>query len=354
MLEDSNSPILITSKELVAKEVESNLQAKVLDIHNIDLSEDKQLKLEINISPDDPAYVIYTSGSTGKPKGVIIKHISLINICMWHIKEFNVTENDNCTKYAGVAFDASVWEIFPTILAGASLHIIPDEIKLNLGQLNNYYNNNQITVSFLPTQFAEIFMRTDIKHLKTLLIGGDKLKNYLPQKYNIVNAYGPTETTILATTFRVDKKYDNIPIGKPVSNYKVYIVDNSNKLKPIGFSGEICISGIGLAKGYLNREQLTKEKFITNPFATEEQGKNGYDRLYKTGDLGRWLPDGNIEFLGRKDFQVKVRGYRIELGEIENKIKSCAYIRGNTVIARTSSDGQKYLCAFYTKKEDLT
>ncbi len=352
MLDDSNSPILITTKELLTDKIKSSLKAEILDINNTDLSENVP-ELEIKITPNDIAYVIYTSGSTGKPKGVMIRHTSLVNLCMWSIKEFNITENDNCTKYLGVAFDASVQEIFPTILGGAALHIIQEEMKLNLEYLSSYYNDNRITISTLPTQFAEIFMTTNTPYLKSLVIGGDKLKTYIHKNYDIINAYGPTEATVSTTVFRVDKKYDNIPIGKPISNYKVYIIDNKNKLRPIGFPGEICISGIALAKGYLNREQLTKEKFILNPFATEEQKKNGYDRLYKTGDLGRWLPDGNIEFLGRIDFQVKIRGYRIELGEIENKIKACPYIKENTVIARTSTDGQKYLCAFYTKKEDF-
>ncbi len=353
MLIDSSSKILITSKSLIPNNNYINFKAEILYLNDTDLLNKNSANINTIISPDDLAYLIYTSGSTGKPKGVMIKHTSLVNLCMWHINEFNVTENDNCTKYAGVAFDASVWEIFPTLFAGATLHVIPEDIKLNIGLLNEYYNKNKISISFLPTQFAEIFMTTDTPYLKTLLIGGDKLKNFVPKPYSIINAYGPTEATILATMFYVDKKYGNIPIGKPISNYKIYIVDDKNNLKPIGFSGEICISGIGLAEGYLNRKELTKEKFLQNPFATDEQKILGYDRLYRTGDLGRWLPDGNIEYLGRSDFQVKIRGYRIEVGEIENKIKAFSYIKENAVIARTSKNEQKYLCAFYTKKENF-
>ena len=353
MLKDSNSKIIITSKNMLPEGKKDKFGVEVLYVEDFKSYDKHFTNLDRTAEPDNLAYVIYTSGSTGKPKGVMIENRSLINLCTWHIREFNVTSEDNCTKYAGVAFDASVWEIFPPLFAGASLHIISKDIKLDVEKLNKYYNENNITVSFLPTQFAEMFMAADNHSLKTMLIGGDKLKQYTPKKYSLINAYGPTEATILATTFKVDKFYDNIPIGKPASNYKVYVIDKEMKLCPIGTPGELCISGVALARGYLNRQELSAEKFIPNPFATDDEKSNGYDRLYKTGDLSQWLPDGNVEFLGRIDFQVKIRGFRIELGEIETKLVGIPSIEDVAVLAHDDPFGNKYLCGYYISKTDL-
>ncbi|MGB7605328.1 MAG: condensation domain-containing protein, partial [Lutisporaceae bacterium] len=274
-----------------------------------------------------------------KPKGVMIEHSSLINLCKWHIDYYEVTEKDNSTKYAGFGFDASVLEIFPYIITGAAIHIIDEEIKLDVEKLNEYYNENNITISFLPTQICEQFMKIENKTLRYLLAGGDKLRYFEGKNYKVVDNYGPTENTVVTTSFVVDKEYENIPIGKPISNTQIYIINKENKLQPIGIPGELCIAGDGIARGYLNREELTAEKFIENPFAEGQ-------KLYKTGDLARWLPDGNVEFLGRIDNQVKVRGYRIELGEIENQLLSHSDIKEAIVIARDDKDNNKYLCGY--------
>ncbi len=343
MIEDSKTRILLTDfqpTEIVSENTELIL------LKNEELYKGENTNLKIINTPSDTAYIIYTSGSTGKPKGVMIEHSSLVNMCKWNIGYYEVTEKDNITKYAGFGFDASVPEIFPAIITGAAIHVIDEEIKLDLEKLNEYYNENNITISFLPTQISEQFMKLDNNSLKYLLAAGDKLRYFEGKSYKVVNNYGPTENTVVTTSFIVDKEYDNIPIGKPISNTQVYIINKENKLQPIGVPGELCIAGESLAKGYLNREELTAEKFIENPF---EEGQ----RLYKTGDLARWLSDGNIEFLGRIDNQVKIRGYRIELGEIESQLLKYEGIREAIVIAKEAEEN-KYLCSYITGDREFT
>jgi amino acid adenylation domain-containing protein/non-ribosomal peptide synthase protein (TIGR01720 family) len=344
MLEDSNTSILLTSSSLSGK---VNFRGEILPmedgaVYNPDSSNPEKVN-----QPSHLAYVIYTSGSTGKPKGVMIEHKSLVNLCKWHIDYYNVTGVDRSTKYAGFGFDASVWEIFPYMLAGASIHIIPDDIKLDVRKLNDYFEKNDISISFLPTQLCQQFMEIKNRSLRKLLTGGDKLSSYTKQDYELVNNYGPTENTVVTASFKVDGNNGNLPIGKPVYNNRVYIIDRYNHLQPVGTAGELCISGDSLARGYLNRPELTAEKFVDNPFLPEE-------RMYRTGDLARWLPDGNIEFLGRIDHQVKIRGFRIELGEIETRLLKYASIKEAVVMAREETQDSKYLCAYIVGEKEIT
>ncbi|MGB7604680.1 MAG: condensation domain-containing protein, partial [Lutisporaceae bacterium] len=222
MIEDSKTRILLT--DFQPKDILSENTELIL-LKDEELYKGESTDLEIINTPKDIAYVIYTSGSTGKPKGVMIEHSSLINLCKWHIDYYEVTEKDNSTKYAGFGFDASVWEIFPYIITGAAIHIIDEEIKLDIEKLNEYYNKNDITISFLPTQICEQFMKQENKSLRCLLAGGDKLRYFEEKSYKVVNNYGPTENTVVTTSFVVDKEYDNIPIGKPIANTQIYIID---------------------------------------------------------------------------------------------------------------------------------
>ncbi len=337
ILEDTETEILLTQKHLMGV---LNFGGTVIDIENPDTYTGDTANLLANITPSSLAYIIYTSGSTGNPKGVMIEHGSLVNFSHGWMEFRNITPEDNSTKYAGFGFDASVLEIFPTLLAGATLHIIPDEMRLFPEELNEYYEKNHITISFLPTQFAEQFMKnTDNRSLRYLDTGGDKLRIFEKQNYSVINNYGPTEGTVCAASFVVEKQYGNIPIGKPFHSSNILILDKKNRLVPIGFPGELCIAGVSVARAYLNMPELTKEKFIANPYDPVE-------RLYKTGDLTRWLPDGNIEFLGRIDNQVKIRGFRIELGEIEKILLDFHHIKDVVVIDRDDSDGNKFLCAY--------
>ena len=326
--------------------------------------------------PTHLCYIIYTSGSTGRPKGTMIRHRSLVNLCYWHIHYYRLTEKDNVTQYAGIGFDASVWEIFPGLIVGAALHIIDSEIRLDIGALNDYFEQNRITVSFLPTPVCHQFMGQENRTLRKLLTGGDKLQYYIRRRYDLYNNYGPTENTVVTTSFLVETHKENIPIGRPIGNTRVYILSiDSLGLQPIGVAGELCIAGDGLSRGYLNRPELTTEKFDhdyqdyqdeKDP-ALRESSKirsEAYDPtnlthpltdspIYRTGDLARWLADGTIEFLGRADEQVKIRGFRIEPGEVQYRLQNHEKIKDAFVMARIGSRGEKYLCAYIVSDNTL-
>ena len=297
--------------------------------------------------PSGLAYVIYTSGSTGQPKGTLIEHRSLVNFCEWHCSHFRVTMEDRSSKYCSVGFDASILEIFPYLISGAAVYVIPEHIRLDAAELNGYFNRHGITISFLPTQLGEQFMKLPNRSLRVLMTGGEKLKTFHPQSYLVYNVYGPTENTIFTTTHLVKAPSDHIPIGKPLYNVRLYILDACGQPQPMGVPGELCISGIGLARGYLNRPQLIEEKFVAHPFREGE-------RLYRTGDLARWLPDGSVEYVGRLDHQVKIRGFRVETGEIEQRLRLHERVHDCIVIAREDDAGRAYLCAYVVSEVRLT
>lgn len=297
-------------------------------------------------TPDDPAYVIYTSGTTGKPKGVVITNRSLLNLCYWHNHVFQVTARDRASKYAGVGFDASIWEIFPYLLAGAHLFIVPPEIRHDLVQLCDFFNNHRISIAFLPTQVYEQFREFSCPTLKVMLTGGDRLTKFTPNSYQLFNNYGPTENTVVSTSCLVNQESASIPIGKPIHNVKAYVLDEGNNLLPIGAKGELFLAGANLAQGYINLEELTTEKFLDNPFMPGE-------KMYRTGDEVRWLENGNLEFCGRKDGQIKLRGYRIETAEIELALKRIPEVTDAALVLKTDSNGDQYLCAFVTSEQKL-
>lgn len=338
--------IIYIDKSLQGKQSKTVHKYKYQHDLNI-LSKFSSSNPSVKVLPENLAYVIYTSGTTGTPKGVMIEHKSLVNLCNWHNNYYEISELDNSTRYAGFGFDASVWELFPYLVKGAAVYIISSNLRLDIIRLNEYFENNNITISFLPTQICEQFMEIENNSLRFLLTGGDKLRFFKPCNYTLVNNYGPTENTVVTTSVVVDKEHYNIPIGKPISNIQIYILDRYNRIQPIGTQGEICISGRGLARGYLNRKKLTEEKFVKNPFMIGE-------RMYKTGDLARWTSDGNIEFLGRMDQQVKISAYRIELAEIENRLLKYEFIKDVVVIDREDFNKNKYLCAYYVSDMELS
>jgi amino acid adenylation domain-containing protein len=325
-------------------------ERNVLDLKEEDLFTGETDNLGHSPAPTDAAYVIYTSGSTGNPKGVVVSHRSLLNISWWFIRQNQMTAADRCSKYIGIGFDPSVLEIYPTFLAGASLHVIPSDMRLDLSKLNQYFEHNRITVCVFPTAVCEQFMKYDNRSLRVLNVGGDRFLQYQQRRYVTQNLYGPTETTVLSTNFVMNNLHDHkqAPIGKPVANTSVYILDPNDLLVPVGVFGELCISGAGVAKGYLNKPELTAQKFVPNPFHDEQEGYSSTPTMYRTGDLARWLPDGNLEFAGRVDDLVKIRGYRIELGEIESKLLAYEEIEGVVVLAKDRQHrNEKYLCAYY-------
>lgn len=340
MLDDSGAKILVVAGGGQLRD-ESRL---VLNLGDPGIYHGDDSNLGKPIGPGDLAYVIYTSGTTGAPKGVMIEHRSLNNLCDWHIDAFGVTPADRAAKYARFSFDASVWEIFPYLQAGAALHMIDEQIRLDLPRLNRYFEEYGITIAFLPTQVCELFMEAGNKSLRTLLTGGDRLRRFSPKSYQVVNNYGPTEDTVVATSCEVSAQAESIPIGKPVFNTRVYLVRNGNELVPIGVPGELCIAGVGLARGYINDPAQTTTRFVADPFTAG-------GRMYRTGDLAKWLPDGNIEFIGRTDKQVKIRGCRTEPREIEASILAHEAVKDAVVVAREDAGHNIFLCAYIVWRE---
>jgi fengycin family lipopeptide synthetase D len=292
------------------------------------------------------AYVIFTSGSTGKPKGVMVEHKALVNMCNWYNSYHMINADDKSTKFANCGFDASIMELFPVLIKGGSIYILDSEIKSDLNKLNSYIEDNKITICFLPTQYCEQFMELDNKTLRLVNTGGEKLKRFVKRSYTLVDNYGPTECTVVSTFFKVERQYGNIPIGKPICNTRAYILDSNKRMLTPGVVGELYIAGDNLARGYLNRHELTAEKFMRDPFFNGE-------RMYRTGDLARWLPDGNIEFIGRIDDQVKIRGYRIEIGEIEHKLIQHPNVEQTAVTVFTRGNDEKCLCAYIVLNKEI-
>ena len=297
--------------------------------------------------PANLAYVIYTSGSTGKPKGVAIEHRSLVNLVKWHQRTYDVKPEDRATLLAGTAFDASVWEVWPYLTAGASVYIPDEHTRSSVVTLIEWLATSAITISFMPTPLAEVALEEQWPKnmaLRYLLTGGAALHHPQPAKapFQFFNHYGPTENTVVATAGRVEVQPGVAPsIGRPIAGVEVYLLDRNLQPVPAGVAGEICIGGAGLARGYLNHPALTGAAFVPNPFSTQPGA-----RLYRTGDLARYRHDGRIEFLGRLDHQVKMRGFRIELGEIENVLNECNEVSESLVLAREDVPGQKRLAAY--------
>ncbi|CAN2253789.1 surfactin non-ribosomal peptide synthetase SrfAA [Bacillus vallismortis] len=286
------------------------------------------------------AYMIYTSGTTGQPKGVMVEHHALVNLCFWHHDAFNMTAEDRSAKYAGFGFDASIWEMFPTWTIGAELHVIDEAIRLDIVRLNDYFETHGVTITFLPTQLAEQFMELENTSLRVLLTGGDKLKRAVKQPYKLINNYGPTENTVVATSTEINPEEGSLSIGQAIANTRVYILGEGNQVQPEGVAGELCVAGRGLARGYLNKEDETAKRFVADPFVPGE-------RMYRTGDLVKWV-SGGIEYIGRIDQQVKVRGYRIELSEIEVQLAQLSEVQDAAVTAVKDKGGNTAIAAYVT------
>ena len=339
ILEDTGCSLVLTSSAYAAQD---NFPVEALCLDDPALWREVAAEPAKNPVGKDLAYVIYTSGSTGNPKGVMIEHRALLNMCCWYRDSHGLQPSDHKAQCASFAFDASVLEIFPGLAAGATLYIVPDKLLLWLSGLNKFFERNRITIASLTTPLGEMFLRLfDNRSLRFLDIGGDTLKRFTPRNYQVLNSYGPTEYTVCTSDFSVDRQYDNFPIGRPVWNTAVYVLDGVGRRQPVGEPGELCVAGAGIARGYLNRPDLTAEKFVEDPLCPGQ-------KMYRTGDLGRQLPDGNLEFLGRMDFQVKIRGFRVELGEIEQALIRQAGVREAVVVDRLDPAGSKFLCAYVT------
>ncbi|MDX9669520.1 MULTISPECIES: non-ribosomal peptide synthase/polyketide synthase [unclassified Pseudomonas] len=297
------------------------------------------------------AYVIYTSGSTGLPKGVMVEHHTLSNLVDWHCAAFDLCAGRHTSSLAGFGFDAMAWEVWPALCAGATLHLAPThEGGEDIDALLAWWCAQPLDVSFLPTPVAEYAFSQHLEHptLRTLLIGGDRLRQFnRHQHFDVINNYGPTEATVVATSGLVESG-DALHIGQPVSNATVYLLDEQQRPVPIGVAGELYVGGVGVARGYLNRPEMTAERFLRDPFNTAPNA-----RMYRTGDLARWRADGNIEYLGRNDDQVKIRGVRIELGEIETCLNQLPGIQEAVLLAREDQPGQPRLVAYFTEQAQV-
>ncbi|MBW8874482.1 MAG: non-ribosomal peptide synthase/polyketide synthase [Acidobacteria bacterium] len=295
----------------------------------------------IRALPEQAAYVIYTSGSTGRPKGVVISHGALANLVAWHRRTYAVTPSDRASLVASPGFDASVWEIWPYLAAGASLHVPAEEVRASPARLVSWLVEREISLAFLPTPLAEAALAEEWPAdmpLRALLTGGDRLhRGPRPGlKFTLYNHYGPTENTVVATFTPVAATApgDPPPIGQPIASTRAYVLDRHLRALPVGIPGELALGGESLARGYLNQPELTAERFVPDPFAEASDA-----RLYRTGDLVRWSPAGDLEFLARIDQQVKVRGFRIEPGEIESALGAHSGVLASAVLARAGATG---------------
>jgi len=355
MLEDSGAYQLLIYGEW---EVPQGYEGTVLNLADTTLYAGDTANLPAANGANDLAYVIYTSGSTGQPKGVMVEHKSLINILFALQNKYPFCEQDAYLLKTAYTFDVSLTELFGWMLGGGKMIVLPPGSEKNPLDIMMAIQKHQVThINFVPSML-HIFMES-VEHSKPLIsvkylcVAGEALPLAMAKQacimfpqVQIENIYGPTECTIYATRQSLNEGMESVPIGRPFENTRLYIIDNQKCLQPIGVPGELCIAGDGLARGYLNRPELTAEKFVANPFEPGE-------RMYQTGDLARWLPDGNIEYLGRIDDQVKIRGYRIECGEVEAQLLEHEAVREVVVMAKHDASGQAYLCTYYVSGEAL-
>ncbi|RKD31342.1 non-ribosomal peptide synthetase [Lacrimispora algidixylanolytica] len=358
ILRDSGCNIILTEN---GEKNESDFSGECIDLSNDDIFSEEVSNLNKVNCPNDMIYVIYTSGTTGEPKGTMVMHGSFTNLIEWYCVEFQISKEDNILLMASISFDLAQKNIYAPLLVGGKL-ILANKGLINYESvIGEIYNNKVTIINCAPSAFNPIvqlcsdrdFIR--LKSLKYVFLGGEPinlkvLSDWTKSNYfnaEIVNTYGPTECTDIATFYRVSVS-DNgaVPIGKPINNVKVYILDKTRKTRPIGVVGEVFISGVGVSRGYLHRPSITSEKFVDNPFDVGS-------KMYMTGDLAEWRSDGNIEFVGRIDDQIKIRGVRLEPGEIESRLLQHDDVQEAVVLARKGKDGEHYLCAYVVSEKVL-
>ncbi|MGG8495335.1 amino acid adenylation domain-containing protein [Tenacibaculum sp. TC6] len=358
IIQDSEAKLVITHTELKNKiQGCTEVACVTIDSMEKEIGILPSTELSITITQDDLAYIIYTSGTTGRPKGAMIEHRALNSFLEFTNHTHPLTSGEKMTFKTNYGFDMAIPEIFGWIMGGASMVIVSDSDVKDLGKFIKVLAEKEVTqLNLVPSHlsvFVDYILTNNISlpSLRYFLIGGEVLPVKTVQAYqksnltaSLDNIYGPTETTVFSNYFtanNLSEKAQTVPIGKPTPNAQIYILGDDLSLLPVGVIGELCIGGLGLGRGYLNRNELNAEKFIKNPYK-----KGG--RLYKTGDLAKWLPDGTVSYIGRKDSQVKVNGYRIELGEIEAVLDQCVNIKQSVVITREIPDGGKQLVAYVT------
>ncbi|MEN8215018.1 MAG: amino acid adenylation domain-containing protein [Pseudomonadota bacterium] len=361
MLEDAQVPVLLTQKKLVDKLPSHQAQVICLDTDWETISQLSSENPVSEVKPSNLAYVIYTSGSTGKPKGTMIIHQGLVNYLSWCTKTYQVADGFGSPVHSSIGFDATITSLFAPLMVGKRIVLLPEEQDIEALRTNLVSNTDWSLVKLTPAHLEMLNPLLPKEKLagqsRFIILGGDALtgksvsfwRTNAPET-RIINEYGPTETVVGCCVYEVAETTANegaIPIGCPVANTQLYILDKALQPVPIGVQGELYIGGAGVAKGYLNRPELTEEKFIPNPFLGIGDGQISHSqRLYKTGDLARYLPDSNIEYLGRIDNQVKIRGFRVELGEIENVLTQHHAVRDSAVIVHEESSEDQRLVAY--------
>ncbi|MBG0747478.1 MAG: amino acid adenylation domain-containing protein, partial [Planktothrix agardhii KL2] len=349
---DAQLSLLLTQERLLNKLPECQARLILLEQVKEEINQNSQDNLTGVVTANNLANLIYTSGSTGKPKGVMVEHRGLFNLAQAQIKTFNLDSDSRILQFASLNFDASIWEILMAMGAGATLYLSKKDALMPGLPLMGLLKDYEITQITLPPSALAVLLPEKLPKLQTIIVAGEACSEELIKQWatdrNFFNAYGPTETSVCATVEKWTDQTETITIGRPIANTQVYILDSDLQPVPIGVPGELHIGGMGLARGYLNRPELTQEKFIPNPF-----DKIGKSKLYKTGDLCRYLPDGKIEYLGRIDNQVKIRGFRVELGEIEALLNQNESVQGACVIAREDNPGDKRLVAYLVPQPEI-
>lgn len=361
MLADSGSRLLLTQPDLLH---ELNFAGETVNIRGEETERADGSTLSAEAKPADPAYLIYTSGTTGQPKGVLLRHENLVNYVTWFVRTVGLSAADRGLLTSSFAFDLGYTSLYPTLLSGAALHLVTKETYLSGKGLAEYIRREGITyLKATPSLFTILVNGSDLTaagcgRLRFVVLGGEEIQlNDLEKVFaacpdlRFMNHYGPTETTIGTIAQWVEREefaaYRDLPtIGRPIDNAQIYILDKRGRLVPIGVAGEICVAGRGVGSGYLHRDELTRMKFIPNPFTEKREW------IYRTGDRGRYLEDGRIQFLGRTDHQVKIRGYRVEPEEIASLIVQSGLVREAVVLAKEDHTQSKYLCAYYVAPAD--
>jgi amino acid adenylation domain-containing protein/FkbH-like protein len=344
MLAESSPLVILTQESHRDRLHNASAALIVVESTGVLPAGEEESDLLLEVRPEHLLFVIYTSGSTGAPKGVMVTHGGMVSLMQWHTTTFELSPNSRCPSMAAVGFDAAAWEIWPTLAAGARLVLAPPETAGDTAALINWWADQELQVSFLTTAVAEMVLtqNTYPRGLRALLLGGEALRHRPGSlAFSVVNNYGPTETTVICTSGRIAEYDEVLHIGRPIANTRIYILDKHLQPVPVGVTGEMFVAGVGVARGYLNRPDLTAERFIKDPFDADSEA-----RMYKTGDLARWLPNGTVEFAGRNDSQVKIRGFRIELGEIEAQLLRLEDVKEALVVTRDVTPADKQLVAY--------
>lgn len=352
-LEDAGVSWVLTSSKYASGLKEQGCEVIALDLCWNEVLSSSSQATQVEVKPDDLMYIIYTSGSTGRPKGVLVEHKGLVNMTFALNRRFNMTKEDRILQFARITFDASISEILMAFFSGATLVLVEKETIINGESILDYMKKHQVSFAFFTPAYLKVLDNEKLKFLRCIISGGESASvedlQYLSKHMECHNVYGPTECSAIVSGYQVNpnKVYSKqIPIGTPFRNLKFYILDKNNALCPFGVLGELCVGGIGVTRGYLNRPMLTDEKFVVDPFDPSK-------KMYRTGDYAKWNTDGQVEYIGRKDNQIKIRGFRIELGEIETVLNESDLVTQASIQVIEDEKGNKQIVGYVVSEEDV-